>query len=123
MYPFGYGLSYSEFEYGQMTVSSDEVQKDGKIYAEVTVKNVSDRDGMETVHWYICDPYSRITRPVKELKFFEKRLIKAGESEVFRFEIDPMRDFGYVNGKGDKYLDSGEYNIIVGDQSVTVNVN
>lgn len=123
MYPFGYGLSYSEFEYGQMTVSSDEVQKDGKIYAEVSVKNVSDRDGMETVHWYICDPYSRITRPVKELKFFEKRLIKAGESEVFRFEIDPMRDFGYVNGKGDKYLDSGEYNIIVGDQSVTVNVN
>lgn len=65
MYPFGYGLSYSKFEYGPMTVSADKVSPDGKLYAEVTMKNVSDRDGMETVHWYINDPYSKITRPVK----------------------------------------------------------
>lgn len=122
MYPFGYGLSYSKFEYGPMTVSADKVSADGKLHAEVTVKNVSDRDGMETVHWYINDPYSKITRPVKELKFFEKKLIKAGGSETFRFEIDPKRDLGFVNGKGEKYLDKGEYRIMVGDQSVSINV-
>lgn len=122
LYPFAYGLSYSKFEYGTMTVSADEVTKDGKLYAEVTVKNVSDKDGKETVHWFINDPYSHITRPVKELKFFEKKLIKAGESETFRFEIDPMRDLGFVNSKGDKYLDSGEYRIMVGDQTVSINV-
>jgi beta-glucosidase len=105
-----------------MTVSADEVTADGKLYAEVTVKNVSDRDGMETVHWYINDPYSIITRPVKELKFFEKKLIKAGESETFRFEIDPKRDLGFVNSKGEKYLDKGEYRIMVGDQTVSINV-
>lgn len=123
MYNFGYGLSYSEFEYGTMTVSAEDIAKDGKIYAEVTVKNVSDRDGQETVHWYINDPYSHITRPMKELKFFEKKLIKAGESETFRFEIDPLRDLGYVNSKGEKYLDTGEYRIMVADQSVSINVN
>ena len=122
MYPFGYGLSYSKFEYGSMTVSADKVSADGKLYAEVTVKNVSDRDGMETVHWYINDPYSKITRPVKELKFFEKKLIKAGESETFRFEIDPKRDLGFVNSKGEKYLDKGEYRIMVGDQTESINV-
>ena len=122
MYPFGYGLSYSKFEYGPMTVSADEVTADGKLYAEVTVKNVSDKDGKETVHWYINDPYSHITRPVKELKFFEKKLIKAGESETFRFEIDPKRDLGFVNSKGEKYLDKGEYRIMVGDQTVSIKV-
>jgi hypothetical protein len=48
---------------GRMTVSADEVTADGKLYEEVTVKNVSDKDGKETVHWYINDPYSHITRP------------------------------------------------------------
>ena len=105
-----------------MTISANEVTADGKLYAEVTVRNVSDRDGKETVHWYVNDPHSIITRPVKELKFFEKKLIKAGESETFRFEIDPKRDLGFVNGKGEKYLDKGEYRIMVGDQSVSINV-
>ena len=68
------------------------------------------------------DPYSHITRPVKELKFFEKKLIKAGESETFRFEIDPKRDLGFVNSKGEKYLDKGEYRIMVGDQTVSIKV-
>jgi beta-glucosidase len=48
--------------------------------------------------------------------------IKAGESETFRFEIDPKRDLGFVNSKGEKYLDKGEYRIIVGDQTVSINV-
>lgn len=75
---------------------------------------------METVHWYVCDPYSYITRPVKELKFFEKKLIKAGESIVYRFEINPLRDLGFINKDGDRYLDKGEYRIMVGDQKVSV---
>ena len=56
MYEFGYGLSYSEFEYSPITLSADRVAKDGKVTATVTVKNTSDVDGMETVQWYICDP-------------------------------------------------------------------
>ena len=122
MYPFAHGLSYSTFEYGKLTVSSDKLKEGETIYAEVTVKNTSQRDGLETVHWFVKDPYSHITRPVKELKYFEKKLIKAGENVTFRFEINPLRDLGFVNREGKKYLDKGEYRIMVGDQSVTIHV-
>lgn len=122
MYPFAHGLSYSTFEYGKLTVSSDNLKEGETIYAEITVKNTSQRDGLETVHWFVKDPYSHITRPVKELKYFEKKLIKAGENVTFRFEINPLRDLGFVNREGKKYLDKGEYRIMVGDQSVSIYV-
>ena len=122
MYSFAHGLSYSTFEYGKLTVSADKLKEGETISAEVTVKNTSQRDGLETVHWFVKDPYSHITRPVKELKYFEKKLIKAGESVTFRFEINPLRDLGFVNREGKKYLDKGEYRIMVGDQSVTIHV-
>ena len=122
MYPFAHGLSYSTFEYGKLTVSSDNLKEGETIYAEITVKNTSQRDGLETVHWFVKDPYSHITRPVKELKYFEKKLIKAGENVTFRFEINPLRDLGFVNREGKKYLDKGEYRIMVGEQSVSIYV-
>ena len=122
MYPFAHGLSYSTFEYGKLTVSADKLKEGETISAEVTVKNTSQRDGLETVHWFVKDPYSHITRPVKELKYFEKKLIKAGESVTFRFEINPLCDLGFVNREGKKYLDKGEYRIMVGDQSVSIYV-
>lgn len=122
MYPFAHGLSYSTFEYGKLTVSADKLKEGETISAELTVKNASQRDGLETVHWFVKDPYSHITRPVKELKYFEKKLIKAGENVTFRFEINPLRDLGFVNREGKKYLDKGEYRIMVGDQSVSIYV-
>lgn len=122
MYSFAHGLSYSTFEYGKLTVSAEKLKAGERIYAEISVKNTSQRDGFETVHWYVNDPFSHITRPVKELKYFEKKYIKAGESTTFRFEIDPIRDLGFVNRKGEKYLDKGEYRIMVGNQSVSVHV-
>lgn len=68
------------------------------------------------------DATADIEDRVEDLKFFEKKLIKAGESETFRFEIDPKRDLGFVNSKGEKYLDKGEYRIMVGDQTVSIKV-
>lgn len=122
MYEFGYGLSYTEFEYGPLKLSSDRVSRKGSLTAEITVKNVGKRDGYETVHWFICDPFCHITRPVKELRHFEKQLIRPGESRTFTFEIDPWRDLSFVDGNGDRFLDSGRYEIIVGDSRVAVEV-
>lgn len=122
LYEFGHGLSYSTFEYGPLKLSAETVSPKGKLTAEITVKNTSSRDGLETVHWYICDPHSLITRPVKELKFFEKKMIKAGEEVVFTFEIDPMRDLGFVDRTGKRYLDNGEYHIIVAGQKAVIEV-
>ena len=68
LYPFGHGLSYTEFKYGTVTPSATKVKRGDKLSAEVTVTNTGARDGAETVHWFISDPYCSITRPVKELK-------------------------------------------------------
>ena len=120
LYPFGHGLSYTEFKYGTVTPSATKVKRGDKLSAEVTVTNTGSRDGAETVHWFISDPYCSITRPVKELKHFEKQLIKAGETNTFRFDIDLERDFGFVNEDGKRFLEAGEYHILVQGQTVKI---
>ena len=120
LYPFGHGLSYTEFKYGTVTPSATKVKRGDKLSAEVTVTNTGSRDGAETVHWFISDPYCSITRPVKELRHFEKQLIKAGETKTFRFDIDLERDFGFVNEDGKRFLEAGEYHILVQGQTVKI---
>lgn len=120
LYPFGHGLSYTEFKYGTVTPSVTKVKRGDKLSAEVTVTNTGARDGAETVHWFISDPYCSITRPVKELKHFEKQLIKAGETKTFRFDIDLERDFGFVNEDGKRFLEAGEYHILVQGKTVKI---
>ena len=120
LYPFGHGLSYTEFKYGVVTLSASKVKRGEKLSAEVTVTNTGKRDGLETVHWFISDPYCSITRPVKELKYFEKQSIKAGETKIFCFDIDLERDLGFVDGNGKRFLEAGEYYIQVKDQKVKI---
>ena len=120
LYPFGHGLSYTEFKYGTVTPSATKVKRSDKLSAEVTVTNTGARDGAETVHWFISDPYCSITRPVKELKHFEKQFIKVGETKTFRFDIDLERDFGFVNEDGKRFLEAGEYHILVQGQTVKI---
>src|SRR5690606_8892257 len=81
LYPFGYGLSYTTFEYTDITLSSTEMTAKGSIQASVTVTNTGNRTGKETVQLYIRDMEASISRPVKELKGFEKISLKAGESK------------------------------------------
>lgn len=119
-YSFGHGLSYTEFQYGVVTPSSTKVKRSEKLSLEVTVTNIGKRDGAETVHWFISDPYCSITRPVKELKHFEKQFIKVGETRTFRFDVDLERDLGFVDGNGKRFLEAGEYNIGVQDQKVKI---
>ena len=120
LYPFGHGLSYTEFKYGTVTPSATKVKRGDKLSAEVTVTNTGSRDGAETVHWFISDPYCSITRPVKELKHFEKQFIKVGETKTFRFDIDLERDFGFVNEDGKRFLEAGEYHILVQGQTIKI---
>ena len=123
MYEFGYGLSYTDYEYGKLSVSDDSFTVNDTVTAEITVRNAGEMDGKETVQWYICDPYSTLTRPVKELKHFEKRMLKAGQEHTFIFEIDPMRDLSFVNAEGERYIEPGDYYIIVKDQKVKITLH
>ena len=75
---------------------------------------------METVHWFISDPVSSITRPNKELKYFEKKVINPGETVYFTFEISPAEDLGFVNPQGKRFVESGTYYVIVKDQQVAL---
>ncbi len=122
MYEFGYGLSYTDFDYSPVRLSSDSVSEDGTVTASVTVTNTGAVAGKETVQWYICDPVCSIARPVRELKHFEKVLLRPGESREFRFEINPRRDLGFVDGSGTARIEKGEYRIIVKDSTATLSV-
>jgi len=84
----------------------------------VEVENIGKMTGLETVHWYISDPACTISRPVKELKYFEKKEIVAGAKVKYRFEIDPMRDLSYTNSDGKRFLEAGEYFVMVNNQKV-----
>ncbi|MBN1185188.1 MAG: glycoside hydrolase family 3 C-terminal domain-containing protein [Bacteroidales bacterium] len=118
LYWFGHGLSYTTFSYGQVKLSSAKIRKSEKLIAEVEVSNTGIMDGMETVFWYINDPAASITRPLKELKYFEKREVKKDDKSVFRFEIDPMQDLSFPDADGVRHLESGDFYLIVNDQKI-----
>ncbi|WDF45953.1 glycoside hydrolase family 3 N-terminal domain-containing protein [Chryseobacterium sp. KACC 21268] len=118
LYWFGHGLSYSNFEYGKIKLSKNKIHKGEKIVAEIEITNNGTVDGKEAVLWYINDPVANISRPMKELKFFEKKMIKAGKKEIYRFEIDPEKDLSYVDSIGEKHLESGDFYIIINHEKV-----
>ena len=103
LYPFGYGLSYTDFEYSNLRLSADEMTVDGKIIASVDIENKGERDAYETVQLYIRDRYAKfISRPVKEMKDFKKVFIKKCEKVTVSFEItEPMLRYYNIN---DEYV-------------------
>jgi len=118
LYWFGHGLSYTTFTYGKLNLSATKLKKTEKLTVEVEVSNTGEVSGTETVLWYIADPACSISRPMKELKHFEKKELAAGAKSVFRFEIDPARDLSYTDGNGKRFLEAGEYYVVVNNQKV-----
>ncbi len=118
LYWMGHGLSYTTFSYGDLKLSSPKITKTQKISAVVEVTNSGNVTGTETLLWYIADPFSSISRPVKELKFFEKKELKAGVKTTFKFDINPSRDLSFVDANGKRMLETGEYFIMVNNQKV-----
>ena len=122
LYGFGHGLSYATFAYGEPRVVGS-ASLDAPFTVEVEVSNTGSVDGKEAVLWFVSDPYcSVVTRPEKEIKFFEKRLIRAGTTELFRFEVDPACDLGYLDGDGKYFVEPGEFHILVGDKDLKLNL-
>lgn len=116
LYPFGYGLSYSKFEYGNLRLSSDKLPANGKITVTIDVKNTSNRDGREVVQLYLHDLYASVTRPVRELKGFETIDIKAGQTKTVTFTIDEKTiEFYTANKKWE--AEPGDFKVYVGGSS------
>jgi beta-glucosidase len=116
LYPFGYGLSYTKFDYGDVTLSAKEMLMNGKVTASVTVKNSGPREGKEIVQLYIRDVFSTSTRPVKELKAFRKIFLKAGESREISFELT-AEDLKYYNHDLAYICEPGDFEIMIGPNS------
>lgn len=120
LYNFGHGLSYTNYQYGRLKVSADKAKRGDILTVEIPVTNTGNRDGQETVFWFISDPVCSISRPIKELKYFEKSLIKAGETKLFRFQLDTERDLSFVNTEGKRFIEPGDFYLIVKNQKVKI---
>ncbi|MCB9292133.1 MAG: beta-glucosidase BglX [Lewinellaceae bacterium] len=121
LYPFGYGLSYTQFEYGKPALSHAEMTKGGKVTLSVTVKNTGERPGAEVVQMYIRDVVGSISRPVKELKGFEKITLQPGEEKTVRFPIDESL-LQFCNGDLEWVVEPGLFQVFVGPNSRDVQV-
>lgn len=120
LYPFGYGLSYTTYNYSPVRLSSATMPQNGKVTASVTVTNTGSRDGDEIVQLYIRGKYSPAVRPVKELKGFKRVHIAKGESQTVSFNID-ANTLQYLDGSGNPFAPSGDFDIMIGPNSRDVN--
>ena len=118
LYPFGYGLSYSKFEYSNLKLSANTFSKNGEIQVSVTLKNSGKVTGKEVVQLYIRDLIGSITRPVKELKGFEMVELQPNESKIVTFTINEKTiEFFTANSKWE--AESGDFKVFVGGSSAT----
>ena len=119
LYPFGYGLSYTEFKLSDVSLSQPTMQADGKVEASVTVKNIGRRAGATVVQLYIRDVAASVVRPVKELKDFRKLMLQPGEEKQVRFSID-RKALSFYNAKLEYVAEPGEFQVQVGLDSKDV---
>ena len=114
--PFGYGLSYTEFEYGNVSASSNEMDMNGAVELSVEVSNTGDYDGEEVVQLYLHDKVRSITPPMRELKGFQKIELKKGETKTVTFEIT-AEDLKFYNAQLDFVAEPGEFEYAIGGSS------
>jgi beta-glucosidase len=116
LYPFGFGLSYTTFDYGDITLSKKQLKGDEKLTATVSVTNTGKLAGEEVVQLYIQDPVATISRPVKELKNFRKVMLQAGEKKDITFEIS-TNDLKFYNSNLKYDWEAGDFNLFIGTNS------
>ena len=116
IYPFGYGLSYTTFDYSDLIVSNNSITPSTEIEVSVTVKNTGTVKAKEVVQMYLKDEIGSVTRPDKELKAFEKIELNPGESKVVKFIITP-KILEFTGLKMEKILEAGDYTVMVGTSS------
>ncbi len=112
LYPFGYGLSYTTFEYGNLSVPPRALAGE-KVKVSVTVRNSGDREGDEVVQLYLTDEKASTPRPIRQLEGFERVNLKPGESKIVEFTLEP-RQFSIINSKGRRVAEPGYFTVSIG---------
>jgi beta-glucosidase len=116
LYPFGYGLSYTNFSYSDITLSKNQMKASEKITATITVTNTGNYDGEEVVQMYIVDPVASVTQPVKKLKGFQKIFLKKGESKKLSFTITDQ-ELKFYNSDLKWITEPGDFKVQIGTNS------
>lgn len=116
LFPFGYGLSYSKFEYSGLALSSNSIPMGGMLTARVSIKNTSSVDGVEVAQLYIRDLVGSIVRPVKELKGFQRVALKAGESKTIEFTLT-TDDLAFFGRDMQRKAEAGDFKLWIGTSS------
>ena len=116
LYPFGFGLSYTTFEYSDFKINEKSFSKEESIHVSVTLKNTGKYEGKEVVQLYIQDEFASVARPIKELKAFELVNLKPGESKKITFPITE-KELGFYNNQGDFVVEPGSFKLMVGGNS------
>lgn len=116
LYPFGYGLTYTTFDYSDVALSSNAMSTDGSVEVSVMVTNTGKKDGDEIVQLYIHDQAASVARPVKELKGFQRVHLKAGETRKVTFLIT-REQLEYYNAEGQRVLEPGTFDVMIGSDS------
>jgi beta-glucosidase len=118
LYPFGFGLSYTTFEYSDLNLSTNTLTGNNKLTVSITVKNTGGRDGKHTVELYTHQHYASVTPFVKRLRAFQKIDLKAGESKTVTFTLD-KNDLAFVNADLKTVTEPGDFDVMVGDKKAT----
>src|SRR5207247_2920681 len=116
LFPFGFGLSYTQFKISNPQVSAQQIRLDGSIKVSVEVQNVGQRAGDEVVQLYIRDVAASVTRPVKELKGFQRVTLQPGEKRRVEFTLGPQ-ELGFHNREMKFVVEPGQFKIMVGSSS------
>ncbi|HEY0006164.1 MAG TPA: fibronectin type III-like domain-contianing protein, partial [Pyrinomonadaceae bacterium] len=117
LFPFGYGLSYTQFRLTNLQLSAERIRPDGQLKATVEIENTGQRAGDEVVQLYLRDMASSVTRPIKELKGFERVTLRAGEKRRVSFTLTPAQ-LGFYNQEMRFVVEPGRFNLTVGTSSV-----
>jgi beta-glucosidase len=116
LFPFGYGLSYTDFSYGDLKISASAIKKNETLLASIPVTNIGKTDGEEVVQLYIRDYAASIVRPVKELKAFEKIHLDAGETKTVQFHIG-QKELSFLDANGNPVMEAGRFSLFIGTSS------
>ncbi|MDE6631762.1 MAG: glycoside hydrolase family 3 C-terminal domain-containing protein, partial [Muribaculaceae bacterium] len=120
LFPFGFGLSYTDFEYGKPVVSAKTLDENGKIEIEIPVTNIGNREGNEIIQLYISDLKSSLLRPVKELKGFDKVRLAPGETKTVKFEITPEHLKFFDDNIHQWIAEPGKFKAMIGASSTDI---
>lgn len=117
LFDFGYGLSYTTFEYSNLTLSKDNLSKNDVLQVSVTLRNTGNREGCEVVQLYTADIAASITPLVKELKDFKRITLKPGEQQIVTFDL-PIQKLAFWNIDMEKVVEPGKFEVMIGGNSV-----